>query len=180
MPVYPGFCNASHKDHYSVLALPSPVKNSNSGLTQTMIKQAYHRALLLHHPDKSTKAFSVPGSTPLHTVDEITLAYQVLSDPKQRLDHDRQLVQQSPGSKPSWNNTNSTSLPGIDTVDLDDMTYDQEQKSFYRSCRCGKEHGFRVSESQLEEHEDAGEIVIGCQGCSLWLRITFGVAFDEA
>lgn len=46
-----------------------------------------------------------------------------------------------------------------------------------RSCRCGAEQGFRILESELEEAEGRGEseVLVGCEGCSLWVRVGFDV-----
>jgi diphthamide biosynthesis protein 4 len=57
----------------------------------------------------------------------------------------------------------------------DDETSEQ---IWYRSCRCGDERGFVIMESDLEDAAQEGEIRVGCTGCSLWLRVLFGVVED--
>jgi len=68
---------------------------------------------------------------------------------------------------------------GIETVDLDDLNVNEAQGIWYRGCRCGDERGFLVREADLEEAVDDGEISVGCKGCSLWLKVLFGVMEDD-
>lgn len=46
-----------------------------------------------------------------------------------------------------------------------------------RACRCGAEKGYRIQERELEEAELRGEteVLVGCEGCSLWVRVGFDV-----
>lgn len=46
-----------------------------------------------------------------------------------------------------------------------------------RGCRCGAEKGFRILERELEDAETRGEkeVLVGCEGCSLWVRVGFDV-----
>ncbi|CAO2648940.1 Nn.00g098890.m01.CDS01 [Neocucurbitaria sp. VM-36] len=46
-----------------------------------------------------------------------------------------------------------------------------------RPCRCGAEKGFRILEEELEDAEGRGEkeVLVGCEGCSLWVRVGFDV-----
>jgi hypothetical protein len=46
---------------------------------------------------------------------------------------------------------------------------------WYRGCRCGDERGFMVTEMDLEKEAEHGEVVIGCRGCSLWMKILFAM-----
>lgn len=43
--------------------------------------------------------------------------------------------------------------------------------------RCATDPGFVVSEAALEsaERRGEGEVLVGCRGCSLWVRVEFGV-----
>jgi len=62
------------------------------------------------------------------------------------------------------------------------MAYSDATGEWYRGCRCGRERGYMVSEGDLEEavgngeRKGEGEVVVGCVGCSLWVRVTFAVA----
>jgi diphthamide biosynthesis protein 4 len=64
---------------------------------------------------------------------------------------------------------------GLDTVDLDDLIFDEGKELWTRGCRCGDDAGFVVTEAELELNAEDGELIIGCRGCSLWLRVLFGV-----
>jgi diphthamide biosynthesis protein 4 len=46
-----------------------------------------------------------------------------------------------------------------------------------RACRCGMEKGYTILEEELEDAEQRGEgeVLVGCEGCSLWVRVGFGV-----
>lgn len=47
-----------------------------------------------------------------------------------------------------------------------------------RAChRCGADPGFSIEEEALEAAEERGEgeVLVGCGGCSLWVRVEFGV-----
>lgn len=159
--------------HYEVLSLPAtqPLRNQ---LNEQDIKFAYRRALLLHHPDKCTPPKTTPSTSTKPTIDQITLAYKTLISPTLRKDYDRtQALKASTTTlRPQ------TSHPGLETVDLDDLHRDDQQALWYRSCRCGKERAYTITEEELEMNAEEGEIVTGCQGCSLWLRVTFAVAED--
>lgn len=67
---------------------------------------------------------------------------------------------------------------GLDTIDLDDLAYDEVSESWWRSCRCGQERGFIITEHDLEQETQTGELVTGCKGCSLWLKVLFHVEND--
>lgn len=106
--------------HFEVLSLTPTSLDGQDAPTQTKtVKQAYRRALLKHHPDKSQQAKaqdapSDPSSSGKkkdnqqhYTVDQITQAYTVLSDPGQRREYVRSLQTQSHASF-----TSSSSGPG--------------------------------------------------------------------
>ena len=157
------------QSHYEVLSLPATQALRNQ-LNEQDIKLAYRRALLLHHPDKSTPPQTTSPSTK-PTIDQITLAYKTLISPTLRTKYDRTQALKAPTAT-------ITSHPGHETIDLDDLLHDDQQNIWYRSCRCGKERAYTITEEELEMNAEEGEIVAGCQGCSLWLRVTFAVAED--
>lgn len=187
-------------DHYEILNLPFP----NPGLSKTTLKLAYHKALLKHHPDKSTTPTpavsnlpspspspSTSPSTPppstkgpasaAYTIDQITSAFKVLSDPALRPEYDRSLRlsrSRQNGASGDRNGDGDTFHIGLEIVDLEDLTYDEAGEDFvcwFRGCRCGDERGFLVTEEDLEREVESGEIVVGCRGCSLWVKVVFGV-----
>ncbi|KAI9783997.1 MAG: hypothetical protein M1839_002942 [Geoglossum umbratile] len=158
--------------HYELLGLQSPQQGDRSSLQD--IKLAYRRALLLHHPDKANSLNR--GGNCRHTIDEITQAYKTLSDPITRAEYDRHLsLELSAVANPltRLKGPGDSFRSGLETVDLDDLEFDEDHAIWYRSCRCGDDRGFTVSEDQLAEEANNGEIIVGCRGCSLWLRIQF-------
>lgn len=150
-------------DHYEVLDLAS--HQYEAVLSPSLLRHAYKRALLLHHPDKDAGARS--GQV---TIDDITQAYKTLSDPEQRKDYDRTL-RKTIGSD-SCHRVHHT---GLETMDLEDLNYHEDSNVWSRSCRCGVDGGFLVAESDLERQAKDGELVVGCKGCSLWIRVLFAV-----
>lgn len=146
--------------HYEILSVPSGVS-----LASALLKKAYHRALLLHHPDKLG---SQPAG-PQFTVDQITTAYITLSTPQLRQEYEKELVVST-----------STIIGGVDegkvlqAVDLDDFDYDEQGERWTRACRCGEGEGFVIT----EEHLAAGDDVVGCCGCSLWVKVGYEVVYD--
>ncbi|KAG8170039.1 hypothetical protein KVR01_000784 [Diaporthe batatas] len=186
--------------HYEVLAIPkSLIEDSNQDQIPKIIRQAYHRALLRHHPDKTnaphraaaetanTSSSSSSSSTsPPPTVDQITRAYTTLSHPAERTAYDRHLALTRNPTTPSADGSRATSATfqtGIETVDLDDLDYTEDAARattrWHRGCRCGNEEGYAFGEDDLEEAGDLGELVVGCQDCSLWLRVCFAVVEDD-
>lgn len=53
----------------------------------------------------------------------------------------------------------------------------EEKAEWRRPCRCGSEMGFRILEGELDDAEKRGlkEVVVGCWGCSLSVRVAFDV-----
>ncbi|MCJ1325324.1 Diphthamide biosynthesis protein 4 [Thelotrema lepadinum] len=186
--------------HYEVLNLPFP--SSSSAPSPSVLKAAYRRALLLHHPDKKSRVPSnedskhdqvsiVIATAPRYTVDQITLAYNTLSDPKLRAEYDHHLrlqISYSPLSRPGPDGKSVRDIfASLESIDLEGMQCDETQAEmvWWRGCRCGNERGFVVTEGDLEAtmgdmgNEERkggnGEIIVGCQGCSLGLRVGFGI-----
>lgn len=177
--------------HYEVLALPqSLLDDTKPDQIPVLIKQAYHRALLRHHPDKAPQSHaqhSTPIATthhhhnqPTYTIDQITTAHTTLSNPALRAKYDAQLRLSTENSRFGAGAGSSSSAAfqtGVETVDLDDLACDDG--GWYRSCRCGNDRGFAFGEDDLEEAGDLGELLVGCADCSLWLRVCFAVVVDE-
>ena len=190
-------------NYYTTLNLSS--RKYDPTLTPNEVKAAYKRALLQHHPDKkaSTTSTSTPpqSSKPNNnkniTIDSIALAYKILSSPALKAEYDLAL-RTSKRSRNNNNNNNPNSNPdfsdsdeeeesdkifrtGLETIDLDDLEFveesssGKEEETWTRSCRCGDDGGFVVTEKELEANAEDGEVIVGCRGCSLWLRVLFGV-----
>lgn len=172
----------STANHYRTLGL-SNTPNGQSLVPQD-VKLAYRRALLAHHPDKAA-GLPTPAPSPRQppaarpvpapTVDQITLAYKVLSDPALRREHDRELSLSRNNTSRKGEGWLGEAAIGLEAVDLDDLEYDEEEGIWYRSCRCGQARGFAVTEAELEKEEQTGLVVVGCRGCSLSLMVGFGV-----
>jgi diphthamide biosynthesis protein 4 len=193
------------QNFYTVLNLPSPTTQASTPVTAATIKQAYHTALLKYHPDK----LNSPSKDPIPSVSSIQLAYATLSDPALRSAHDRALLLRKPvpslasnydnnktdaeNSGAAGNDSASASSKasaafhtGSEQLDLDDMHYNESDDgsgaSWNYACRCGDARGFVLTEAQLEAEEARGgrEVVVGCTGCSLWVRVAFGVVELES
>lgn len=179
-------------DAYAILALPPPQSLKGATLTTGQVKAAYRKALLLHHPDKSSSDDHLDNSgiasrSDFVTIDSIALARDVLLSPPRRAAHDLQLKLRKPNKDPNQPRNPSTEL---ETVDLDDLTYIEDiagVSAWTRHCRCGDPVGFHVSEDDLEEalhdqdgskvlQKSHGEILVCCDGCSLMLRVGFATA----
>ena len=168
------------QDLYAVLSLPY-----TSPPSEKAIRNAYRRALLLHHPDKSKSASG--QSAP--SIDHITTAYKTLIDPLRRKEYDRSrtiiaLTSAGPPTIRAPGPGAPEQYPGLETVDLGEMNFvagDLDGDGIYwRGCRCGKEAmAYEVPEKELEAYLAQGEIVIGCHGCSLWLRVFFASVEEE-
>lgn len=162
---------AAAQDHYAVLSLPTTPPPS-----EQTIRHAYRRALLLHHPDKS-KSFS-NLLTP--SIDHITTAYKTLVDPLRREEYDRRITLRT-SARPTASALEQ--YPGLETVDLEEMNFVAGNRDgdgvYWRGCRCGNATAYEVPERELEAYVEEGEIVTGCQGCSLWLRVLFASAAEE-
>lgn len=139
-------------------------------LSSSTIRTAYKQALLEHHPDKRSQ----DASSDSPSIDLITLAYRVLSDSSLRKEYDEALLTlRSDGAESSKFTVYRT---GLETVDLDELNYDEAAAIWVKPCRCGAGGGYTVTEEELEAHVEDGELVTGCRGCSLWIRILFSVA----
>lgn len=173
--------------YYEILGLPNPWA-AKITLTPQLLKAAYRRALLQHHPDKSqlppspehdsTKAANKQLSS-AYTIDQVTMAYSIISTPKLRAEYDREVVLQSQQMGSCAPQQTDIFRTGVEVVDLDDLEFDQNKSIWSRSCRCGEGRGFLIREDDLEQAADDGELVVGCKGCSLWLRVLFG-AIEES
>ena len=170
--------NAKHT-HYDVLQLP---REHSSRFSKDDIKFAYRRALLLHHPDKASGAqrstalnpSETDAQTPRYSVDDIVLAHETLSDPVQRADYDSNLGRVD---RPGWKNEGGDrgTHVGVETFDLEDLIYNENDGTWSRSCRCGNQEGYFVTDSDLEKESKHGEIYVGCRGCSLFVQVHFAV-----
>lgn len=155
--------------HYQVLGITPSIVDSHND-PPTLLKRAYRRALLQNHPDKAGGS-----KANIYTVDQITMALNVLSSPRDRAAYDNSLRL----ARPEREGRPLTGFQtGVENVDLDDLPYDAKTSSWYRGCRCGNDVAYLFSEDDLEVCADEGELLVGCQDCSLWLRVHFAVLED--
>ena len=170
---------APQATYYEILQT-SPTSLDSQKHPAQALKKAYHRALLIHHPDKRKQPTRAPP-TPSITIDQISLAYAVLSSPSRRAEYDRLLLLSTQRSSSTSGKQPVDSLfqTGIENADLDDLAFDAERGEWYRGCRCGNPRAYRFAEPDLEEAADYGEVMVGCQDCSLWLRVHFAVVEDD-
>ncbi|ETS87728.1 hypothetical protein PFICI_01556 [Pestalotiopsis fici W106-1] len=99
--------SSQEPSHFEVLSLtPNSLDGQDSSTQAKTVKQAYRRALLKHHPDKNQQAKAQdspadPAETKKKngdeqfTVDQITEAFTVLSDTRQRREYVRSLQTES-------------------------------------------------------------------------------------
>jgi curved DNA-binding protein CbpA len=175
----------SRADFYQILSVP--FTGASTGLSKQTVKLAYHKALLKHHPDKASavapdsrlaRSPSNRNGESRYTIDEITTAYKTLSDPSLRAEYDRAL--RLDRVKVAEREKTDVFHTGLEVVDLEDLACDESDESvcWYRGCRCGDDRGFLVTEDELEREAEHGEIIVGCRGCSLWLKVLFAVEDD--
>ena len=161
--------------YYKVLGIPEAL-HGRSHLPAQTLRSAYRRALLRNHPDKAANS-----TTPreVYTVDQISAAFSVLSESKSRAAYDKELKLRPSATDAIGSNGAQVFRTGIEIVDLDDLET-RDERTWYRSCRCGDELGFLIREEDLEEAAEEGEVSVGCRGCSLWLKVLFGVVEESA
>lgn len=172
------------------------------------LRQAYKRALLHHHPDKQKKKQPQESTSPptiyppaAATIDEITEAYRVLGNASERAKYDVELRKWKTMNNHLHHHHNNqhqhqadviitTRHTGMEIVDLEDLDFEvgglENEKDatatgniWKRACRCGSIPAFVVTEAELEKSADEGELVTGCKGCSLWLKVMFTVDDDD-
>jgi diphthamide biosynthesis protein 4 len=183
------------KDYYAILSLPRP--SPASTLSTAALRRAYKLALLAAHPDTS----EAKGRGAGYTVDDVKEAFAVLCDDKKKVDYNNWFLHQGLGGiggagAIQANQPSTDFILGLELLDLSDFDVldpefaftatqqdgeveggEDKQMEWTRACRCGKEQGFRIAEEELEEAERRGEkeVLVGCEGCSLWVRVGFGV-----
>jgi DnaJ-class molecular chaperone len=150
--------------HYEILSISKALLEAHTDSSR-LLKRAYYRALLRHHPDKAA-AWSRNADN--FTIDQISNAFTVLSNPSLREAYDKSLGVGSDRRDRDFQT-------GIEVVDLDDLPFDETHSRWYRSCRCGNESGYRFTEDDLLEAADDGELLVGCEDCSLWLSVQFAI-----
>ncbi|RMY79013.1 hypothetical protein D0863_00339 [Hortaea werneckii] len=109
-------------NHYERLGLASRPRDGT--LSAEAIKQAYRQALLSHHPDKLRDRQKKDANRPALSVDQITFAYKVLSDPELRAEYDFALLHEASNDR-EHGRVHQT---GLETVDLDALDFQDESE----------------------------------------------------
>ncbi|OCH87547.1 hypothetical protein OBBRIDRAFT_837263 [Obba rivulosa] len=135
-------------DYYALLAIPPSASPAD-------IKRAYHRLLLLSHPDKRAHAPSpASGPPPPIDIDLVKQAYTTLSSPAARAAYDaslRALAHAPRGPRPA---------AVISLEDFEEGGADAGWSVWRHACRCGG--AYVITEREM----DAGEHLVGCESCS--------------
>lgn len=136
--------------HYEVLQVSETASTD-------LIKQRFQQLILINHPDKQTKA------TDTDRAHKILKAWEVLRSPTSRRAYDIELESER----------NKKDLAIGAEVDLDEMEYNEEDRSFSLVCRCSGD--YVITEDELETNID----VVGCNNCSLRIRVLYDVVEEE-
>ena len=171
------------KNYYHILGLSASSTSSPRARPQNAeLRRAYRNALLKAHPDKQSAASSGDQAPRGYTVDDVKEAYRVLDDPRSRAEYDNwvlrnpHVLQSTQKAGDEGQTLSADFILGLDVLDLSDFKEDEEGE-WTRACRCGDGKGFRILEVDLEDAEMRGEkeVLVGCGGCSLWVRVGFEV-----
>lgn len=153
-------------------------------------------------PQESTSSPTTYPPAAAATIDEITEAYRVLGNASERAKYDVELRKWKTMNNNLHHHNNqhqtdviiTTRHTGMEIVDLEDLDFeggglenenDENDATatatgiWKRACRCGSIPAFVVTEAELEKSADEGELVTGCKGCSLWLKVMFTVDDDD-
>ena len=192
------------KDYYSILGLNAPSPASSGPNSMAEIRRAYKLALLAAHPDKQSavapgqaRGYTVDEVKEAYTIladQKSRVEYNdwILRNPN--------IMQRGQGQ--GLQAPSSDFVLGLELLDLSDFdvldpnySFSQPpsdtpsnpntntaedgdaQMEWTRACRCGADRGFRILEEELEDAEVRGEkeVLVGCEGCSLWVRVGFEV-----
>ncbi|KAF2266305.1 hypothetical protein CC78DRAFT_153835 [Lojkania enalia] len=189
------------KNYYQILGLETHQHGTRVSVDALALKTAYRRRLLDVHPDKKQtgedKQVRDPEGRLGWTVDDVKEAYAVLSDKERKGQFDAWLARCGEQWAGEWERE---FVMGVEAVDLDDFEAVERTSTlatsvhggkqdkegdvgigtgmqWIRKCRCGHELGYRISERELENAVARGEmeVLVGCEGCSLWVRVGFDV-----
>lgn len=186
------------KNYYDILRISAPSPGTNVSQSDLDLRKAYKIALLAVHPDKQTsthKGADTATKRNAYSVDDVKEAYTVLSDARKRREYNEFLLRNPALLRGDGmardsgreGNKDGDFVLGLELLDLSD--FDEEEVrdghaggesgrvEWTRRCRCGNERGFRIIEEELEDAEKSGEkeVLVGCEGCSLWVRVGFEV-----
>ena len=137
-------------DYYALLGI------ARSASPDT-IKGAYHRALLLQHPDKQRQNADDPSPSPSANIGLLQAAFLTLSSTTQRAAYDAQHELSRKAPRPAQ----IVSLEDFDCSDSEGPDDGARPVSIWSlACRCGGM--YKVTEDDLER----GRHLVGCESCS--------------
>ncbi|KAL6107403.1 dnajc24 [Pungitius sinensis] len=164
-------CEAVEKDLYAVLgAGPSD--------SVQQLRYRYQQLALQYHPDRHAGSSSSEAESGMKRFLEVDAAWRILSDQTSRRQYDLQRRAQE--LKQDW--------PVDSTVHLQDMIWEQNERVYTYSCRCGG--GFHVSEEEVQEEthrrwqddeeeetdeQEQGGVLVCCDTCSLTVCVTWSL-----
>ncbi|CAO3623828.1 unnamed protein product [Cunninghamella blakesleeana] len=138
--------------HYQVLSV-------SSDASFTEIKQQFQQLIIEHHPDKQNLLLKDSNN---NQAQRILQAWNILRNEEKRKAYDIELQIQNQKETITVN----------DEIDLDDMDYDEKSASFLLKCRCSGI--YQITEEELEDGID----IIGCDNCSLKIRVIYDIIED--
>lgn len=143
-------------NHYRLLSISRDASDAE-------IKAAYHRALLIFHPDKRLLPTAYPSSVDITSIKD---AYTILSSRHLRAQYDAQLRDQSTSRGPR-------PAQVISLEEFDEQESMPDSVSWSHECRCGGAYG--INEDDLER----GQHIVGCSNCSEVVWVGYELAKNE-
>ena len=154
---------------------PYSILNLTTEATLSDIKQQYKLLALKYHPDRLVTASESQQQDGEDTQQlkfiEIQQAYELLRDPKQKRQYDREY---------HLNKYNlEKQLVGniSDYILLSEMKYDQDEDVCTHQCRCGGLYTIHMNDiiNNINENDNDGGIYksfnINCKNCSLIIQV---------
>ncbi|KAK7688909.1 hypothetical protein QCA50_007600 [Cerrena zonata] len=158
--------NPKLHDYYAILSI---AKNA----TSAEIKAAYHRALLLYHPDKQLTDQKEPQnrfSGDSIDIGTLKVAFNTLTSPELRAQYDAARSKHPSGPRPAQ----VISLEDFYQLELEhDHSEFSVGDSWAFDCRCGGK--YVITERMMEEEHH----LVGCNSCSETVWVGYEVADEE-
>lgn len=152
---------ATFIDFYDLLSLPR-----NDHISKEDIRRAYHRKLLLLHPDKLKSNSSSNATQPTHSTDIALLkeAFTTLVDPEKRRIYDAS-TERHTGTRPAQ-------VVSLEDFMISDDT--SENVVYSHICRCGGSYYISVVDMEADVH------LISCETCSESIWVGYEVVEEDA
>lgn len=113
------------------------------------LKRNYHLLAIENHPDK------MKNGTDDTKFKQITEAWQILRDPESRKKYDAEQL----------NVTHCETPVVFETVDVQEMEFDETSRTYYYHCRCGGSY------SVCQDDLHLNTTYVSCSECSLAILI---------